>query len=58
MLALHLPHSKVDRYFGERQPLVIAIQAGVSGNQRTGIAAGLIFLVGGLILLNRVKQVA
>ena len=37
-------------------PLVIAILTGVSGNQQTGIAAGLIFLVGGLILLNRVKQ--
>ena len=37
-------------------PLVIAILTGISGNQQTGIAAGLIFLVGGLILLNRVKQ--
>ena len=37
-------------------PLAIAILTGVSGNQQTGIAAGLIFLVGGLILLNRVKQ--
>jgi len=37
-------------------PLAIAILTGVSGNQQTGIAAGLIFLVGGLILLHRVKQ--
>ena len=37
-------------------PLAIAILTGVSGNQQTGIAAGLIFLVGGLMLLNRVKR--
>jgi MFS transporter, UMF1 family len=37
-------------------PLAIAILTGVSGNQQTGIAAGLIFLVGGLLLLNRVKR--
>ena len=37
-------------------PLVIAILTRVSGNQQTGIAAGLIFLLGGLILLNRVKR--
>jgi len=37
-------------------PLAIAILTGISGNQQTGIAAGLIFLVGGLLLLHRVKQ--
>jgi UMF1 family MFS transporter len=37
-------------------PLAIAILTGISGKQQTGIAAGLIFLVGGLLLLHRVKQ--
>jgi len=37
-------------------PLAIAVLTGISGKQQTGIAAGLIFLVGGLILLHRVKQ--